>query len=135
MRDESLLIESGSTQWTAAIMHEVGEDAWFSLGNSGGFAYVRGGTRPGDNLADMIFTFLFAEVSKRIRAQFHHAGIVSRIPWHPRWLCSLPYSSDCPAGTCSPVDATWMDDMSILLQADTSALLERLTNYFSNDYD
>ena len=127
VRESSLLAESGSTQWTAAIMHEVGEDAWFSFGKTGGFAHVRGGTRPGDNLADMVFTFLFSEVSKRIRDGFQQAGITSCLPWHETWLCGLPDGSVEPDDICSPVDATWMDDMSILLQANSSQeLIERL---------
>ena len=79
------------------------------------------------NLADLVFTFLFAEITRRIKQHFHEHEIVTAIPWCAQWLCSEERQPHHATGSAFPVDVTWMDDMSILLQADNSAcLLQRL---------
>ena len=53
-------------------------------------------TRPGDNLADMLFSFLFAEVLNRIRSHLQSCGHVFQYPWRADWFCSL---TRCPGPT------------------------------------
>ena len=126
-RSQSLIAEAGATQWASHMMKEISDDSWFTFGINGDFACVQGGTRPGDNLADLVFTFLFAEVSRRIRQAFSDNDIVSDIPWSPGWMRSCSKMPHQPSEKVLPVDVTWMDDMSILLQASTaSRLLHRL---------
>ncbi|CAE7673842.1 unnamed protein product [Symbiodinium sp. CCMP2456] len=127
VRAQSLLVDAGASQWTSRVMQEIGEDAWFTFGSTGAFAHVRGGTRPGDNLADLVFTFLFAEISKRIREHLSRAGVSAELPWNPSWLCNAEARPTEATATSCPVDVTWMDDLSVLLHASTPhALIERL---------
>ena len=119
VREQSLLIDAGASSWTSQIIKEVGEDAWFTFGSNSCFARVRGGTRPGDNLADLVFTFLFAEIAKRIRRHFEEAGALVELPWNPCWLCQDDIQAEYQSTTSNPLDVTWMDDMSILLHAET----------------
>ena len=58
VRQHSLLIDAGATEWTAVMLQEFYESSWFTFGGSHRIASVRGGTRPGDNLADMYIYFL-----------------------------------------------------------------------------
>ena len=92
-------------------------DAWFNYGTSPDIASVRAGTRPGDSLADLVFSFLFAEVSKRIRQALEAAGIRVLLPWSHAWLRAPPDQDATATSWCSPLDVTWMDDLSVLLWA------------------
>ena len=113
----SLLVDAGATDWTAAVLQEFQEGAWFTFGNSKHVASVRGGTRPGDNLADMLFTFLFAEVSKKICSRLRDAGIQLQLPWDGSWLCADPDSKTASHQVASALDVTWMDDLAVLLSS------------------
>ena len=118
VRQQSLIEEGGSSTWTARVLQETSADSWFSFNTSERIAAVHSGTRPGDNLADMLFTFLFAEVSKRLRNTLRDAGIRVELPWHPEWLLAPPGSGPIGDSTASPLDVTWMDDLAVLLWAD-----------------
>ena len=118
VRQQSLLVEAGASQWTASILRETSADSWFSFGTSDRIAAVHSGTRPGDNLADMLFTFLFAEVSKMLRTKLQEAGLRVELPWHPEWLLVAPDNGPDSNSSASPLDVTWMDDLAVLLWAD-----------------
>ena len=96
------------------MLSEVLCDTWFTRERSPSLAQVRGGTRPGDNLADLLFSFLFSEVLARIRARLSDLDLQCRFAWHEAWRGQL--ASDCsgPGATQSPVDITWMDDCALL---------------------
>ncbi|CAE7602832.1 unnamed protein product [Symbiodinium sp. CCMP2592] len=124
-REQSLIQEAGASTWTSQVMREFMEDSWVTYGDCPQLASVRAGTRPGDNLADLVFTFLFAEILHRVREQFQRRGLSVHIPWNPEWLCRK--KSTAAAATCSPVDATWMDDLAVILtDATAQGLLAKL---------
>eukprot|EP00439_Symbiodinium_sp_Y106_P065491 s832_g10.t1 len=75
VRESSLIEAAGSSGWTSALVREFNADAWFNYGTSPDRAAVRAGTRPGDSLADLVFSFLFSEASRRIRNAFDEADI------------------------------------------------------------
>eukprot|EP00439_Symbiodinium_sp_Y106_P062324 s592_g9.t1 len=107
------------------MLSEVLCDTWFTWERSTSLAQVRGGTRPGDNLADLLFSFLFSEVLARIRARLSDLDLQCRFAWHEAWSGQL--SSDCSGlgATQSPVDVTWMDDCALLyFSASAAAVLE-----------
>ncbi|CAE7208996.1 Pgc [Symbiodinium sp. CCMP2592] len=114
----SLLQQAGSSDWTASILRETSADSWFSFGSSPKIAAVHSGTRPGDNLADLLFTFLFAEVSKVIRDKLRQAGLRVDLPWNPDWFLRGFDDTSHSTETISPLDVTWMDDLAVLLWAD-----------------
>ncbi|CAE7643945.1 unnamed protein product [Symbiodinium sp. CCMP2592] len=122
-REQSLLCKAGASAWTARMLQEFNEDSWVTYGGGPDLAVVRAGTRPGDNLADMTFTFLFAEILNRIRDTFAAQDLAVRIPWNQDWLCRPSATAEAGITSCSPVDATWMDDLSIVLQARTASQL------------
>ena len=75
VRESSLIEAAGSSGWTSALVREFNADAWFNYGTSPDRAAVRAGTRPGHSLADLVFSFLFSEASRRIRNAFDEADI------------------------------------------------------------
>ena len=117
VRDTPIFADAGADAWTAGILGEVLTDTWFTWGHEGGLASVRGGTRPGDNLADMLFSFLFSEVLNRIRAQLQELGHVFCYPWHDAWNCSLDRPQGPDEHLQGPSDVTWMDDLALLFRS------------------
>ena len=120
VRESSLIAKSGATEWTARYVAEINADAWFTFGECTDIASVRGGTRPGDNLADLLFSFLFSEILGRLRDAFARENISVSLPWHHSWFLQIPESQDDAVDEQRPIDVTWMDDLAILLEA-TSA--------------
>ena len=113
------------------MVEESNCDTWFSHGVLEGTAIVRAGTRPGDNLADLIFSFLFAELLKTLRRRFATDGLSSALPWNAEWLGSGPTSVDRDSGqdTVRPIDVTWMDDLALLVADQTpSGLLTKVVS-------
>ena len=103
VRQQSLLVDAGASQWTASILRETSADSWFSFGTSDRIAAVHSGKRPGDNLADMLFTFLFAEVSRMLRTKLQDAGLRVELPWHPDWLLAEPDTGPGSNSSASPL--------------------------------
>ncbi|CAE7190193.1 unnamed protein product, partial [Symbiodinium necroappetens] len=131
VRDQSLIQAAGAPLVLSRMIEETNCDTWFAHGAFEGTATVRAGTRPGDNLADMIFSFLFAELLKNLRSRFASEGLSSSLPWDDKWLCAGPeiVSADT-AGPDSvrPVDVTWMDDLALLVEDPRpSVLLDKIT--------
>ncbi|CAE7897283.1 CFDP2 [Symbiodinium sp. KB8] len=120
VRDTPIFVDSGADAWTSGILGEVLADTWFTWGHEGRLAAVRGGTRPGDNLADMLFSFLFAEVLQRIRSQLSDLGHLFQYPWNAEWHCSLERKSAAVDHLYGPSDVTWMDDLALLFRSRTA---------------
>ena len=118
VRTESILIPAGASPWAASVVREFQEDSWLTVGR--GLGVVESGTRPGDSLADIIFSFLFAAVLKRVRQAMLTAGHDVRLPWAESWFRSLHRTGE-PDGQLAPIDVSWMDDLALLLSAETPA--------------
>ena len=65
VRSSSLIADAGASEWASDMIREFQTDSWMTIGS--GLAAVEDGTRPGDALADVVFSFLFAAVLGRIR--------------------------------------------------------------------
>ena len=111
---ESLLIPHGASPWAAAVVKEFQSDSWMTVGH--GLAIAEAGTRPGDSLADIIFSFLFTAVLRQVRKAMLQAGFDVRLPWSDCWFRSLSAEGE-PATELAPIDVSWMDDLALLLSA------------------
>ncbi|CAE7199321.1 unnamed protein product [Symbiodinium necroappetens] len=121
VKQRSLISQAGAPESLAAMIAETNQSTWFSYGSLQGTATVRAGTRPGDNLADMVFSFLFSELLHKLRDRFKKANLSVALPWDPSWLCASPESVEQRSASCAerPIDITWMDDLALLVQGDT----------------
>ena len=131
VQSKSLIREAGASEWLTGMMKEFSRDTWFALGREQGTALVTSGTRPGDNLADLIFSFLFSRILKELRDSFQREDISLCLPWCDRWLCAGPdeVSLETADQEARPIDVTWMDDLALLVSAqDPSLLLQRATD-------
>ena len=122
VREDSLLIPAGASPWAASVVREFQEDSWLTVGS--GLAAVESGTRPGDSLADIVFSFLFASVLKKVRAAMITAGYHVWLPWSDSWHRTLN-PEGVPDQQLAPIDVSWMDDLALMLSAATpEALVE-----------
>ncbi|CAE7242191.1 unnamed protein product [Symbiodinium sp. CCMP2592] len=112
VRQSALIRDAGASDWAAALMREFHTDTWFSIDDQ--LAAVSAGTRPGDSLADVVFSFLFSSVLRRVRDAILAEDISVSLPWHPSWARDLE-ATHPPAGELAPIDVSWMDDLALLI--------------------
>ncbi|CAE7802792.1 unnamed protein product [Symbiodinium sp. CCMP2592] len=121
VRQTALVQEAGASPWASSLLQEFQSSTWFSI--RGHLAEVKAGTRPGDSLADIVFSFLFAAVLKRLRQALLDAGLSVFLPWDPSWEGNLDGPSSSPNDSLAPLDVSWMDDLVILLWSDSPSQL------------
>ena len=123
----SLLQQSGTSPWAALAVEETLKNTWFRLPQEREVVETQSGSRPGDSLSDLVFSFLFAKVLHQVRGELASAGYLARIPWHPDMKNAIFPVADAPTSELSLSDAAWMDDLLLFLLApDSSALLQTL---------
>ncbi|OLP86094.1 hypothetical protein AK812_SmicGene32832 [Symbiodinium microadriaticum] len=123
LQGESLPREAGAPPWTDLGIAEALDGTWFRF--QGGQQIVRTGigSRPGDNMADVCFSFIFAKVLASIREELESQGLLPELPWAPQMLGEI---MPVPAGTSGglrALDTTWMDDATFLVRADSAEAL------------
>ncbi|CAE6923113.1 unnamed protein product, partial [Symbiodinium sp. CCMP2456] len=128
LRDSSLFRDAGASPWLDAVTCEALQHTWFRFEHGQLLTETGIGTRPGDNLADLIFSYVFAEVLKRTREVVDEAVGIDRIPWHPDMLNS-PWPPTQPAEHTLPLlDCTWMDDSALMVRSRSAdALADKLS--------
>ena len=122
-----ILTEAGSNTWTSGAVSETLHDTWFRLPQESDLVVTHTGSRPGDSLSDLVFSFLFAKVLQQVRKLLQEAGVMAQIPWCEAMTNNIG-PLDTPPDSCLGVsDATWMDDLVMFLTShDASSLLGNL---------
>ena len=64
-----------------SLLAEAHANTWFSTPGRPELIHTRGGTRPGDPFADLIFNFLFAKVMKKIKLALAQEDLLLQINW------------------------------------------------------
>lgn len=119
-----------------AQLVEVLHGTWFALPGDCRLSKTRKGTRPGDNLADLLFSFVFARLLKRAMDVLQDDGITFTVTGccepHP-----FPWQLDVQAtATFQLLGPTWADDLAVMVDADTPAeLLQRTRRIGSEIFD
>ena len=112
----SALGSADAPDWLRRTLSRVTQHTWFRLPEQSDVVRTSLGSRPGDNLADVLFFYLFADVLREVRSKVREAGLLASVPWSQDMLCNV---SRLPAGVPTvplPLDAVaWMDDLSLLL--------------------
>ena len=109
----SLLSDAGVSDTLKAIVQSTLEKSWYQLPSSPDIFAPATGTRPGDPLADVLFSFAMADVLWEVN---------QALTLDPS-LLQLP--DDLPLGT------TWADDTCIFLSGEASTLESRTAIAFS----
>ena len=127
LTETSLFREAGASPWTSEATCEALRSTWFRFEKGASVTETGIGTRPGDNLADIVFGFVFAKVLRQVRQQVEQSCGLTVMPWHADMLNS-PFVVTAPPHSHLPLlDCTWMDDSALVFQAPSaSALMLRL---------
>ncbi|CAE7553939.1 RE2 [Symbiodinium sp. CCMP2456] len=91
------------------------------------------GSRPGDSLSDLVFSFLFAKVLQQVRHALEKADLLAYIPWCPSMHNNIQVAAvqqGCqPEQRIGLSDATWMDDLSMFLMSPDASTLVTALNF------
>ena len=84
------------------------------------------GSRPGDPFADVVFSYVWAVVLRKLQHFMRDNGLLSSFPHLPH-LQFFSDSSQNIDGNEEFIGPTWMDDLAVCIEADTSAEVVRKT--------
>ena len=102
-------------QWLQCTLRTVLQHTWFRLERQQDIVHTTLGSRPGDNLADVLFPYLFADVASCVRSIAEAEGLLARLPWSPDMIGKvLPIPASDTSESVPLHDVTWMDDVSLL---------------------
>ena len=115
LASEPALAATGVSTFLEQHVAECLNSTWFRLKHSGQVSLTRKGSRPGDNLADLLFTFAFKKIMRRIIDVIEKEGISMSFTGcgeiHPFPL-QLEAQYCTQFSTLGPV---WADDLAILV--------------------
>ena len=95
---------------------------WFRLQPQQDIAATTLGSRPEDNLADVMFFYVFAAVLAEVREAAASDGLLTHVSWREDMRGSIrPLPATAVCGSLPLHDVVWMDDLSLLLSSETAA--------------
>ena len=121
LRGNSALQAAQVTPHQSAQVNAMLSTTWFQVRHhSESLTQTASGTRPGDSVADVLFAFLMSRYLHPLREAFIHHGLQTQ--YKLKWL---PFEGDALDDFPSQdiIQACWVDDLVILLQAETNATL------------
>ena len=125
LRTISAAKEAGASDWADLAITEALSGTWFRFQGGRQVVQTAVGSRPGDNLADICFSLIFAKVLRAVQKDLQEKGLVPEIPWSPEMLNQLGQPEVIKTGTIPALDATWMDDATFLVSSPSAAMLPR----------
>ena len=132
------LQQSGMSPYMEAHLKEVLHGTWFSLPGDCRVSKTRKGTRPGDNLADLLFSFVFARLLRRLMSTMEAEGLSFSITDccepHP-----FPWQMDVQnVATLNMFGPVWADDLAVMVSANSPAELlsdtKRTAGFFFDQF-
>ena len=118
LSEESAVRRTGASAWMQSVFRELLTDTWFRLPQQSDVIATELGTRPGDCLADLMFSYLFAVVLGQVQQSLLTEGFDLSLPWDDRMrgaVCQV--SADASSSKVLVADCTWMDDMCLMVRA------------------
>ena len=107
-RQGSLLATGNASPTLCSFLRALNEETWFVVDGSETVSRSHKGARPGETIADLIFTFLFGKVTEEVRAAIDES----------EYCVSLPYNAASFVDHCREADAnttelesTYADDI------------------------
>ena len=110
----SVIDHAGGSEWLQATITEVLSGTWFKLPGQRSVVATTRGTRPGDNLADILFSYVFADVLASVKETMDGCSSRHMLPWQEdmrRSVCQIVPST--PEQLLSLHESTWMDDLCL----------------------
>ena len=90
-------------------------DTWFKLPGQETVVSTTRGTRPGDCLADILFSYVFSDVLAKVKDAVEACGLCHQLPWCKDMHGSVrQLTPTTPEQMLSMHESTWMDDLCVV---------------------
>ncbi|CAE7844850.1 unnamed protein product [Symbiodinium necroappetens] len=134
MEGIGILADAGVPDHLCHLLADAMQGTWFRIDCGTALTLTRRGVRPGDCLADILFSFTFSAYLASTAAALHRAGIRTEMPTvaaQPPW--------EAPSGTTELSCASWADDFVHLAaqecHSSISARVVRTVEIFTGQAD
>ena len=114
LRQVSAMRESGSTAHQELIVEELLQGTWFTTSSRRRLTESLAGTRPGDGLADVLFSFVFKRVMDRV-----HRSLQDIFQWPTLTACPKVDIGVPPLQSLELprfVEVVWADDLAFAVE-------------------
>ena len=120
LRDPCALEQAGMTPQQRRSIRAVHSQTFFWMYRQHDVVQTSHGSRPGDPFADVIFSYVWAVVLKKLQAFMQQQNIASEFPQRPSLML---FEDDPPPadGRVPFIGPTWMDDLCVCVEGGTPA--------------
>ena len=112
--------------FTKAISREFFRDTWFAMDGCPALAKTQRGSRPGDPVADLCFTFALSRILQGVEEEILQKFPSLHTPWNGLAQPDVNEVPDMALGIVHPI---WADDIAIALHAPDPQLLLDMTKF------
>lgn len=105
----------GTAPFLENQVREVLNTTWFVVSGSDTFTEARKGSRPGDSIADLLFTIAFRHILARVKNELAACGVLTTLRWNG---ARAPFGSSVDGALLYDFEVlgpVWADDLAVLL--------------------
>ena len=124
LRGPGALECAGVDPYLQESMKEALTGTWFMLHGDERISMTRRGSRPGDNLADLLFSFSLSRILGYVIGKLRSDGLVLSVDFNPVVSPFHQFDAALPTESFDCLGPIWADDIAVLLRDDKA---ERLT--------
>ena len=111
-------------KYLQAQIKEVLNSTWFMIPGCQELTEARRGSRPGDSMADLLFTIAFRHLLAKVQDQLRQEGVLVELWWTGH---KEPLQSSDLLHRLDMLGPIWADDLAVMVEADNAyALMDKL---------
>lgn len=132
LAERSAMEAAGSSPYIQAHVREALHGTWFKILGSDRLSQTKRGSRPGDNMADILFAFAFKRILQKVLDQLQQEGCSMQVE---SLGIAHPYPAQLGAYPLVQFDALgpiWADDLAVLVSEATAPALVAKLQYVGN---
>ena len=129
LKAEAAMETAQASPFVCAHVQEALHGTWFKLMGSDRISQTKRGSRPGDNMADLLFAFAFRRILSKVVAQLEAEGCSMEVE---SLGVAHPYPDQlgvCPVVSFSTLGPVWADDLAVMVSEETAPLLVEKLRY------
>ena len=113
--------------YQAAMIDEALNSTWFHMRGDLRPSVTRRGSRPGDSIADTLFSFAFCSLMRDVKQRLQTEGLLEQVPWCPDEPLRAHKAAREGLDLLGPI---WADDLAMLMSCeDPSKLIPKVQRY------